>query len=272
MSITQHPLNTRVVAIKGAGDLATGIACRLYRAGFHNVFMMESEQPTAVRRRVAFAQAVYGDRIEVEGIQGRRVKGAADVSGLWNDGKVPVLVDPGWDTLRAIAPDVLVDAIIAKKNKGTRINDAPLVIGLGPGFTAGEDVHRVIETRRGHSLGQVITEGSALANTSVPEAVMGFAAERIIRAPAKGAFCALRDIGDQVARGDLLGRIGGQGVTAPIDGVIRGLVHDGVPMGRGRKLGDVDPRGNPAYCDIVSDKARSLGGAVLEVILERYNR
>ncbi len=261
-----------VVAIKGAGDLATGIACRLYRAGFRRLFMMESHQPSAVRRRVAFAQAVYAGRIEVEGIDGKLVQGAADVPALWNEGAVPVLVDPGWETLRGIGPDVLVDAIIAKKNKGTRMTEAPLVIGLGPGFTAGSDVHRVIETCRGHSLGQVITSGSALANTSVPEAVMGFAKERIIRAPAKGKFQALKDIGDTVVKGDLLGRIGGQDVISSIDGIIRGLVHDGVPMGRGRKLGDVDPRGNPAYCDMVSDKARALGGAVLEVILERYNR
>ncbi|WP_084681250.1 selenium-dependent molybdenum cofactor biosynthesis protein YqeB [Desulfospira joergensenii] len=260
-----------IIAVKGGGDLATGIVCRLYRARIRNIYVMEAPMPTAVRRKVAFAQALYQDRIQVEGVTACRARTPGQIPAAWEKGHIPVLADPGWESLKASPPDILIDAVIAKKNLGTRISDAALVLGLGPGFEAGRDVHRVIETKRGHSLGQVITSGSALENTSVPEAVMGYSSERVIRAPAPGTYRTLLHIGDRVSRGQEIGRIGNQPVTAPISGVIRGLVHDGVALAQGKKLGDVDPRDDVRYCSIISDKARALGGAVLEAVLERFN-
>lgn len=267
-----RPIRDLIIAVKGAGDLATGIACRLYRSGFRKIYLMETPMPMAVRRRVAFAQAVYDRQICVEEIFGILAGSPDQIPGLWKKGQVPVLVDPDWTTLSEFPPDALVDAIIAKKNLGTRREDAPLVIGLGPGFEAGVDAHRVIETHRGHSLGQVLSSGSALENTHIPEPVMGFSSERVLRAPGKGIYQTVLHIGDMVAKGDEIGRIGDEIVSAPISGVIRGLIHDGVSVAKGKKIGDIDPRGEVRYCYMISDKARALGGAVLEAILERFNR
>jgi xanthine dehydrogenase accessory factor len=219
---------------------------------------------------VAFASAVYEGTATVEGIVARRLPLArGEIEAAWDRGEVPVLVDPEGLAVKArsVRPDVVVDAILAKRNTGTRITDAPAVIALGPGFTAGADCHAVIETERGHYLGRVIWEGQARPDTGVPGRVGGQSTRRVLRAPAGGTFQGMCCIGDLVGEGETVATAAGVPVVTPFDGVLRGLLHDGVPVRAGMKVGDVDPRGVPDYCFTISDKARAIGGAVLEAIL-----
>ncbi len=257
--------NVRVL-IKGAGDLGTGVAVRLCRAGFR-VIMTELAQPVAIRRAVAFSEAVYNAQTAVEGVTARRVKDAVQVGAAWREGVVPVIVDPGAEIVAELKPEVVVDAILAKRNLGTRIHDAPLVIGLGPGFTAGRDVHAVVETNRGHYLGRVLWTGSAQPDTGVPGTVNGIQSQRVIYAPAEGIFTHLQVIGAVLERDEIVGRVGDTPVVTLISGVLRGLIHDGVTVNPRMKIGDVDPRCVADYCWTISDKALALGGSVLEAIL-----
>lgn len=254
------------IVIKGAGEMATGVAVRLRRAGFGRLVMLEVPAPTAVRRAVSFCEAVYDGRQEVEGIAAVRLDDAAGLERAWADGAVPILVDPEWTLLSSLRPEVSVDAVLAKKNLGTRLDEAPLVIALGPGFIAGMDAHYVIETNRGHDLGRVLDRGAAEPNTGVPGIVGGFGLERVLRSPAAGRVEGCREIGDAVKAGEVVCRVGGADVPARLDGVLRGLVRDGLEVGVGFKLGDVDSRGKREYCFTVSEKARALGGAVLEAV------
>jgi len=249
--------------VKGAGDLATGVALRLLRSGFA-VVMTEIERPTVVRRTVAFAEAVYEGRAVVEGIEGVKVEGAGRIDDVLARGAIPVVVDPQAGVRADIRPALLVDAIVAKRNLGTRIDDAPAVVALGPGFVAGRDAHAVIETRRGHRLGRVIWEGEALPNTGVPGEVGGFTEERVLRAPGAGVFRGVREIGDGVSSGETVGHVGDLPVRARIDGVLRGLLRSGLEVSAGFKLGDVDPRAQREHCFQVSDKALAIAGGVLE--------
>lgn len=233
--------------IRGAGDLATGIALRLWRSGIR-VVLTDLERPTAIRRTVAFSEAIVYGETTVEDVTARLAANA-------DEARAP------------LAPDALVDAILAKRNLGTKITDAPVVVGVGPGFTAGEDCHAVIETMRGHTLGRVIYSGSAIPNTNVPGLIGGFAGERVLRAPADGAFRSVHRIGDLVKTGDVAGYVSGEPMVCTIDGVLRGLIADGIPVRKGMKSGDVDPRGNVENCYTVSDKATAVGGGVLEAIL-----
>ena len=254
------------VLIRGAGDIATGIALRLYRARIQ-VIMTDLPKPTAIRRTVCFSQAIVHGETEVEGV---RAVYAADVPAaeeIAARGDIPVLADPDCACRAALRPDALVDAILAKRNLGTAITDAPVVVGVGPGFTAGEDCHAVVETMRGHTLGRVIYRGSALPNTSIPGLVGGFAGERVLRAPADGILHQLADIGVTVAEGDVVATVEGQPMRCTISGVLRGILPEGTPVFRGMKAGDVDPRGKREYCDTVSDKALAVGGGVLEAVL-----
>jgi xanthine dehydrogenase accessory factor len=267
-----------LVVVKGGGDLATGVAHRLHRVGM-KIIITELAQPTVIRRAVAFASAVFEGEVTVEGVVARRVEDAAQALVLLPEGIIPVLVDPGASVLRPeqsrrvvegvreLEPSVVVDAIIAKRNTGTKITDAPVVVALGPGFTAGLDAHAVIETNRGHDLGRVILEGQAVPDTGVPGPVMGYASERVVRAPGGGVFRGVKAIGDRVEAGDVVARAGDQPVRAPISGVLRGLLADGLVVKEGMKVGDVDPRGVREHCFTISDKARALGGGVLEAIL-----
>jgi len=255
-----------VVLIRGAGDLASGVAYRLHRAGMR-VVMTEVPQPTAIRRAVAFAEAVYEGQQTVEGITARLVEGVEGIEAAWQKGEIPVLVDPEARIREELHPDVLVDAIMAKRNTGTRITDAPIVIALGPGFTAGVDCHAVIETNRGHFLGRVILEGSAEPNTGVPGEVGGQTAKRVLRAPTDGVFHALRRIGDFVEEGEVVAQVDGEPVRSRLKGVLRGILHDGLQVRKGMKVGDVDPRGEREHCFTISDKALAIGGGVLEAIL-----
>lgn len=258
--------NKKRVIIKGAGDLATGVAARLWRSGFP-VMMTEIETPLAVRRTVSLSEAIYGGVTQVEDLVARRVEGPSEITSALDQGMIPVMVDPAAEIVHEMKPFVLIDAIIAKKNIGTHINDAPFVIGLGPGFTAGKDVHAVIETNRGHNLGRVIWQGEAEPNTGVPGEIKGFGAKRVIRAPDQGVFRGIHRIGDRVREGDIVANIGKTPVPAPLTGILRGLLHDGVPVHMNMKSGDIDPRGIEDHCWTISDKALAIGGGVLEAIL-----
>jgi xanthine dehydrogenase accessory factor len=259
------------VGLRGGGDLASGVAWRLYQSGF-KVFITEIAKPMAVRRKVAFCEAVYDGRAEVEGVEAVLIPKAEDVSSIWDQRKIPLLVDPQCEATRIIKPHVLVDAILAKKNLGTTIHDAPLVIALGPGFEAGKDAHFVVETNRGHNLGRLIVTGTAEPNTGIPGPVQGITTERVLRAPVKGEWKNILDIGDVVKKGDVVGSVNRIALEAQIEGVIRGLIRSGIDVPKGLKLGDIDPRGIKEFCFTISEKARALGGTVLEGILRVYGR
>lgn len=295
-----------LIICRGAGDLATGIIHRLHRAG-HRVIALETDYPAAIRRQVSFCEAVYDGSAVVEGVTARLVPALADaetdtetysgendtpaahiVSEKWDSsaieavleaGEVPLLIDQKGESIALLKPDVVVDAIIAKKNLGTTINMAPLVIGVGPGFTAGQDVHLVIESMRGHNLARIITDGMAQPNTGVPGNIAGFTSERVIHAPAAGYIHDVRKIGDIVQKGDEIARIYPDKesyvnalseyvpVNATITGIIRGLIREGYYFRKGFKIADIDPRESElTNCFTISDKARSIAGSVLEAV------
>ncbi len=259
-----------LVVVRGAGDLATGVILRLVRSGFR-VLALESPRPTAIRRTVAFSEAVYDGTAEVEGVRARRAEGLGEIRSALAEGVVPVAVDPEASLVPVLRPAALVDAILAKRNLGTRVGLAPVVIALGPGFEAGRDADAVVETARGHDLGRVILAGSAAPNTGVPGEVGGKSAERVVRAPSAGAVLAVRSIGDEVRAGEPLLLIETSSdrlsVASPLDGILRGLIRPGIEVAAGDKIADVDPRGRPEYCRTVSDKARAVAGGVLEALL-----
>lgn len=260
-----------LVLIKGAGDLATGVAYRLYRAGY-SIVMTDIEQPTAVRRTVAFCQCIYDGTATVEGVTSRGVETVEEVKACLERGEIPVLVDPEAAIRTQMPFDAEVDAILAKYNVNTRIDDAPIVLALGPGFTAGVDCHGVIETKRGHYLGRLILEGSAIPNTGVPGDVGGYTTQRIIRACRDGIFHPVAHIGDTVAEGDVVATVDGEPVYALMPGTVRGMLPDGLRVKQGMKSGDIDPRCEYNHCFTISDKARAIGGGVLEGLLYFQNR
>ncbi len=229
--------------------------------------MLEVAQPTVIRRTVAFAETVYQEKCSVEGITACLATEAAAVAAILTQGNIAVMVDPQWESIAALRPVAVVDAIIAKRNLGTTLTEAPVVIGLGPGFTAGTDVHAVIETMRGHDLGRVIYQGSAIPDTGVPGEIAGYASERLLRATAKGVFRAKRQIADAVLAGDVVAEIGGVPLVAEISGILRGILRDGLNVVPGFKVGDIDPRCERQHCFTVSDKARAIGGGVVEALL-----
>ena len=253
------------ILIRGAGDLASGIALRLYRAGFTPI-LCDLPQPTAIRRTVCFSEAVYRGETAVEDIIACHAA-LADVPELLSRRILPVLTDSETDILAALRPDVLVDAIIAKKNLGTRIDMAPVVIAAGPGFVPGMDCHAVVETMRGHTLGRVYYDRPTIDNTAVPGLIGGFAGERVLRAPADGVFRPCRAIGDRVHEGETVAYVEGLPMVSTITGILRGILPDGITVTAGMKSGDVDPRCQPENCTTVSDKALAVGGGVLEAIL-----
>lgn len=259
------------VLIKGAGDLASGIALRLYRAGFE-ILMTDIAVPTTVRRTVAFSPAVYQGRMQVEEVTGVLCGNVKEALREIREGNIAVLADEKADCIHEFMPDVVVDAILAKRNLGTTMEDAPFVVGIGPGFTAGEDCHCVVETKRGHYLGRCIWRGSAIPNTGIPGLIGGYGLERLIKAPTDGVFRGVVKIGAEVKKGDVVGFVNETPVSVQIDGVVRGLLQDGVSVTEGMKSGDVDPRCAVAHCFTVSDKATAIGGGVLEAILSHRSR
>lgn len=261
------------VILRGGGDLGTGVAYRLHKAGFP-VLVLELARPLVVRRQVALATAVLDGEIMIEGLRGRLVQTTDEALRVTAGGDIPVLVAADLAPVAAalpVAPFAVVDARLAKRNIDTRINDAPLVIGLGPGFAAGHDCHAVIETKRGHTLGRVLWQGSALPNTGTPGVIAGKGAERVLRAPRSGRVAWQAAIGDRVQEGQALGDVAGAPVHAPFDGVIRGLIAPGSGVAEGFKIGDVDARADRAACFSISDKALAIGGGVLEALLARLN-
>ncbi len=248
--------------------MASGVAYRLKRSGFP-LLMTELPTPLFVRRSVCFGEAVYRNEITIEGITARRVETLAEAQQLAYSDLIPVLVDPATTALKALKPMVLVDAIMAKINIGTTRNDAPLVIAMGPGFTAGQDCHVVIETQRGHWLGRVIQQGSAAADTKTPGQVKGYTTERLLRAPVSGHVIPSVQIGDSLETGQLIASISGHEIRATFPGVLRGLIHPHVFVTVGLKIGDLDPRGIVEYCFTFSDKSLAVSGGVLEAILAR---
>lgn len=262
-----------LVVIKGAGDLASGVAFRLVRCGFP-VVMTELAQPLAVRRAVSFAEAVYAGTADVEGITAIRASTLADVRAALAGGRIPVLVEPAAGTYASLAPDVVVDAIMAKSNTGTSLTEAPLVIALGPGFEAGRDCHAVVETHRGHTLGRVLWHGHALPDTGTPGPVEGYTVTRVLRAPVAGYVTPVADVGQAVAAGAIIAVLAtqphgrdGVPVTAPFPGVLRGLVHPTLHVPAGLKIGDLDPRGERSHCFTISEKSLAVAGGVLEAML-----
>ena len=261
-----------LVLIKGAGDLTTGVAYRLHRSGFP-LLMTELPTPLMVRRAVSFGQAVFDGETTVEGVTARRVESIQTGLALAYGGEViPVLVDPEGRLVEAADPTVLVDGIMAKHNTGTCITDAPLVIALGPGFTAGVDCHAAIETNRGHWLARILYEGSPQPDTKTPGKVKGHAKGRVIRAPADGYLRPVAHVGDRLRKGDLIGQVNDHKIHAMFDGVLRGLIHPSVPVTKGLKIGDLDPRDIDRHCFTVSEKSLAIGGAVLEAILAWLNQ
>jgi xanthine dehydrogenase accessory factor len=264
-------LNELIVVIKGAGEMASAVAWRIYMSNIRQILMLETPFPLAVRREVSFCEAVHDGRQWVEGVEACRADTDAEIRKSWARAKIAVAVDPEWKMLQRFQPDVLIDATLAKKNLGTRKREAPLVVGLGPGFVAGKDVHLVIETNRGHNLGKILTTGSAEPNTGIPGSIGGYTEERVLRAPCDGEFEARCVIGDPVKKGNVVATVAGNDVRAEIDGVLRGMIRSPGRVRQGLKLGDIDPRGDAGYCHTISDKARAISGSVLEAILRVYN-
>ena len=264
------PLNQITIGIKGAGEMASAVAWRLYKANLRRILMLEVPMPLAVRRQVSFCEALHTTRQTVEGVTAVQATTPQEIEAAWSDGVVAVAADPQWQLLKACRPDVVIDAILAKRNLGTCLAEAVLVIGLGPGFTAGQDTHLVIETKRGHHLGRIITTGSAQPNTGIPGNIGGYTEKRVLRAPGDGIFNVRQDIGTLVKQNTLIGDVAGTEVRAGIDGVVRGLIRTGSHVSQGLKLGDIDPRGDLSYCATISDKARAIGGSVLEGILRFF--
>lgn len=257
-----------LVLIRGGGDLATGVAARLHRTGF-KVVVLEVPQPRAIRRLVALAEAVYAGQVVIEDLLGVRCADVEAACDALAGGQIPVLVDPEASSRAAFRPIALVDARMRKIPPELGLEAAPFVVGLGPGFTAGVDCHAVIETQRGHHLGRVLWEGQAAPDTGVPEAVAGHASDRVLRAPAAGVIGACVPLGSMVRKGEEIARVSGVPLRAPFDGALRGLLHDGLEVAEGDKVGDIDPRGVPAYCREISDKSLAVGGGVLEALLSK---
>lgn len=255
-----------LVIVRGAGDLGSAVAWCFHTVGFR-VLITEAPEPMAVRRAAAFCDAVYDGSAQVEGVRARLVKDVKGVEAVHAAGDIALLVDPDLSQALTLAPLAVVDAVMAKANVGTRLDMAPIVIGLGPGFTAGRDVHAVIETNRGHYLGRIIWEGSAQPDTGVPAPVEGHAEDRVLRAPVAGRVhwdCAICSI---VRAGQVLGDVAGQPILAPFDGVLRGAIREGTAVSAGLKIGDVDPRLDMQACFTISDKARTVACSTLHALL-----
>lgn len=263
--------NDKIVIVRGGGDIATGVICALWNTGFR-VLVLESEKPSAIRRYVALCEAVYDGKSTVEDMECILCKSLSEAESVWAEHKIPMLVDPCCDILKVLTPYALVDAILAKKNIGTTINMAPITIALGPGFCAGKDVHAVIETMRGHNLGRIIEEGCAIPDTKTPGIIAGESLKRVIHSPAEGIIKNISKITDTVTEGDAIAEIITPDnkkvpVPATISGLLRGLIRDGYYVTKGFKIADIDPRINEYNnCFTISDKARCLGGAVLQAI------
>lgn len=258
-----------LVIVRGGGDLASGVIYKLYQCGYR-ILILECEKPSAIRREVAFCDAVYDGIKEVEGVVCRRISGTEECEKIWEQGEIPLLVDEDASVIPALHPAVVIDAILAKKNLGTSREMAPLTIALGPGFEAGKDVDFVVETKRGHQLGRIIRNGAAIPNTGIPGIIGGYGKERVIHAPVSGRIRNLSNIADLLEKGQTIAMIGNTPVAASLTGVLRGIIHDGYEVFQGMKIADIDPRKEEKQnCYTISDKARCIAGGVLEIIISK---
>ena len=257
------------VVIRGGGDLATGVAEVLYQSGF-KILILDIEKPSSIRRSVCFSEAIYDGIIQVENIICKKVENENDIEKCWNEKIIPIMVDEKGEIIKKIKPNVVVDSIIAKKNLGTTKEMAPITIALGDGFEAGKDVDIVVETMRGHNLGRVITSGRAMKNTGIPGEIKGVSKDRVIYSLANGIFSSVKKIGDTVQKDEIIGYVGNVEIRGKISGVLRGIIKEGYEVTENMKIGDIDPRiEEKNNCFTISDKARSLGGAVLRAIMFR---
>ena len=257
------------VVIRGGGDLATGVAEVLYQSGF-KILILDIEKPSSIRRSVCFSEAIYDGIIQVENIICKKVENENEIEKCWSEKIIPIMVDEKGEIIKKIKPDVVVDSIIAKKNLGTTKEMAPITIALGDGFEAGKDVDIVVETMRGHNLGRIITSGRAMKNTGIPGEIKGVSKDRVIYSLANGIFSSVKKIGDTVQKDEIIGYVGNVEIRGKISGVLRGIIRDGYEVTENMKIGDIDPRiEEKSNCFTISDKARSLGGAVLRAIMFR---
>ena len=263
-------LRQLIVLIRGGGEVASGAAHRLARAHFR-VCMTDTSRPLAVSRGAAFCEAIYDGEKEVEGIAAIHVKSAGEIHEAWRENKLPIIIDPEASIREALNPHILVDAIMAKRNLGTKITDASLVIGLGPGFQVGRDVHMIVETNNTENLGRVILEGEAEKDTGIPIAIGGLTSERVLHSPGDGLFLASKQIGDLVGAGEIIASVAENPVKAEIGGVVRALLRSGIEVSKGTKLGEIDPSGNKEVCYAIRARIRAIAGGVLEAILTRFN-
>lgn len=260
-------MNKDTVIVRGGGDVASGAIQKLHRSGF-KVLILEIEKPTSIRRKVSFSEAIYDQNIEIENIKASYVDSLDAVHGCWNNGKIPVVVDPDGIYIGLLKPEIVVDGILAKKNLGTNMDMAPITVALGPGFEAGKDVNVVIETNRGHNLGRLIFKGKAADDTGVPGVIEGYSRERVIYSPYSGIINNIKDIGDTVKSGETIAHVEGFKVKANISGILRGIIRDRTTVKEGLKIADVDPRiSERKNCFTISDKARNIGGGVLEAVM-----
>ncbi len=262
-----------LVVFRGGGELASGAIRKLILSGFP-VVVLEAEKPTCVRRTVAFANVVYEGKWEVEEVRGRLcqsleqlIESLESMESRKLQREVPVMVDPEGNSLPELKPKILIDGRMAKRNLGTNSRQADVVIVLGPGFQAPEDAHFVIETARGHDLGRVIIKGSAQENTHIPGEIGGSTKDRVLRAVCEGIFHSAFEIGEHVGKGAAVGQVNEESVTAKVDGVLRGLLKNGLVVKEGQKVGDIDPRGDSSYIYRISDKANAIAGGVLEAVM-----
>lgn len=269
-------MKKELIIVRGGGDIATGTIYKLHKCGYR-VLVLEIEKPSAIRRNVAFSEAVYDGIAKVEDVTARLAHSLEEAEAIMEAGEIAVLMDPACTCLKHLKPAALVDAILAKKNLGTHRSMAPVTVALGPGFTAGEDVDAVIETMRGHKLGRVILSGTAIPNTGIPGAVAGVTKDRVIHSPAAGVFRNVRHITDTVEKGEIVAYIetetGNVEIPATISGLLRGLLRDGYVVPKGFKVADIDPRMEEyENCFTISDKARCIAGGTLEAILYLQNQ
>lgn len=268
-----------VVLIRGAGEMASAVAWRLHQANIRRICMTELDRPLCVRRTVSFCDALESGETRIEGVSAVAIESLADMAQAWWRGQIAIVPQRRWRAIANLGPDVVIDAILAKRNIATSIGDAPLVVALGPGFSAGDDCHFVIETNRGHHLGRVIARGAAEPNTGIPGDIAGHTRARVLQAGADGIFESGRAIGDVVSAGDVIGHVvtdhvvtDHAAVIAATGGILRGLLASGTHVSRGLKLGDIDPRAKRDYCATISDKARAIAGAALECVMRHCNR
>ena len=263
--MNRHYLDNRVI-IRGAGEMASGVIRRLFLAGFE-VIALEQDSPDCIRRTVCYAEAISKGKIVIEGVTAKQAKSMAEINNIISQNTVPVMIDPEAKSLPLLKAFAVIDGRMLKTNLDNSIHDAPLVIGFGPGLVAGRDVHFVVETHRGHDLGRIISEGTAMPDTGIPGPIRNHTIDRVLRSPADGVFQTAMDIGDSVQAGDEIGTVGSHTISAVISGIVRGLLASGSAVTANQKIGDIDPRGIRSYCHTLSDKTRTLSGAALEIIV-----